>query len=144
MITIPIILQYLAVISLVVGAVAYVFKTFRETTVHYDDDTIKRLKDAYDALDSENKRLRSQIIELQAAVKALQEANTVLQNTVTGKDLLAMIQTTLNKFEFIIPLMDEFKKHDEDILRRLELIEARLPASRLKARVLNLDKDVSN
>ncbi len=65
-------------------------------------------------------KYESDIRALQTQVDHLKEANVALQNTVTGKETLEAIQSSLLKFQPLIQpggLLAKFEKNDQEILR---------------------------
>jgi cell division GTPase FtsZ len=90
-----VIAQYAGLLSLAAVALAFFYAQFKNGKDTHDDETVRRLRDAYESVIIENKELRKQIGELQTAVKLLQESNLVLQNIVTGKETLISLQGSL-------------------------------------------------
>lgn len=127
--TAPIILQYIALMTLVVGVIAYIYKTYRDSTTHYDQDTITRLKESNDILRQENTDLKNQLASMEARIKALEQSNDVLQNVVTGKETLAKLQSTLDQFLPYIAALDEFKKSHTVINQKIDKLLALQKAS---------------
>lgn len=83
------------------------------------EQQLKHEKDATLARETYEKQLaamQKQIDSLQTQVRSLEQANNVLQNTVTGKDVLTQIQQTLENFATILPIIEEFKKNDQLII----------------------------
>jgi hypothetical protein len=133
MLNISIIVQYIAVLTLIVGVIAFIYKTYRDSTTNYDQDTIVRLKESNDILRQENIDLKAKLTDMEARLRTLEQANEVLKGIVTGKDTFADIQKTLNQFLPYVSAFEEFRSHDLLIIKKLDELLGEKSDKRKKA-----------
>ncbi|MBA2706114.1 MAG: hypothetical protein H0U60_19950 [Blastocatellia bacterium] len=93
-------------IALLLGAIAFAYRTWKETTSKVDGETIDRLKDAIVSLKEENSILRTAnaalLLKSADQDKAIAKAQAdiqVLQGLVTGKDMLDKLGIKLDTLD---------------------------------------------
>jgi hypothetical protein len=133
---------YIYFLTLVVGAGVLIWNSVKTNNSKYDKTSIRQFEDAIKARDltimdlqaqivalnkqstSEKLVMQTQIDTIKGQVRSLEEANKVLSNTVTGKEILNDIQATLLGFKPYISAFDQFVAADQQILAKLDTISS--------------------
>lgn len=141
------IVSLIAFAGVAVAAIAYLYTLVRKGGVEASDDSNDILRKLNDDLKLEMKEMQrrhdreltelrtthekqstamqTQINALEVQIQSLKEANQVLQNTVTGKEILEKIQETLAPVPGLFApdgVLAEFAKKDIEILDELKYI----------------------
>jgi|SRR6185369_2092645 len=133
MISVPTTIQYLTLLTFIVGVVAYIYKTYRDFSTHYDQDTIQRLNESRDILKEENSDLKAKLMALEARIKALEQTNETLKGVLAGKDTIDKFQNTLDQFLPYVAAFQEFQENDKLILAKLDTLLGVQHAKRKKS-----------
>jgi len=147
-------ISYINFLALAVGSFFLIWKSIRSTSVQYDQTTILQLQEAVKARDLTISDLQNQITAMQkqhslemiamqkqhslemiamntrietinSQMKSVEQANQVLSNTVTGKEILADIQSSLLTFKPYAAAFDLFIENDKQVLRKMDSLLAR-------------------
>lgn len=122
-------LSILTAIGLIYSARIYLKSTAVKQGDQIDDDTIKRLNNAIDALKLENESLRNENTLLKETLKVMQsqidQSKADIQrltDLATNQTAINDVKSILQKFEFIIPMMAQFQQNDHEIQNGLKEI----------------------
>lgn len=128
--TLTVILAAPVILSFLVASISYAYKAWRQTGKDYDDNTIKTLQNAVDALEKENKLLREEVnkkdlkisnmeVELRENTRLLGE----LKGIVTGDKKLTEVIAMIGQFTPLLTSVEEFKKADVLILAKIDELQ---------------------
>lgn len=127
--TISAILQIFTMLGFVVGVAFFIIKEWRKKDQDYDNETIKSLQNAVDALERERDILKAENIHLKAQLEQMKKTQEktekdveMLKDLATGASAIDGLKETLARFEFIIPMMKVFQDADAQKLKDLQEI----------------------
>lgn len=127
-------------LGIVIAAGVYLWSTLRSKADEIDDDTIRRLNNAVDSLKLENESLKNENIMLKETLKVMQsqidQSKADIQrltDLATNQTAINDVKAALQKFEFIIPAIQQFQQNDSHImdgLKELRELIRKLPHSK--------------